>query len=68
MVWYLESVLAHTIAQKIKRRCEEFPPLFKRVVLHDSTTIRLPSQLADVFPGNRNAQKKDKVPPYPLTP
>jgi hypothetical protein len=61
LVRYLESVLAHTIAQKIKIKtcCQGFPPLFKRILLHDSTTIRLPSHLADVFPGSKNAKKDD---------
>lgn len=54
---YLESVLAHTIARKIKACCQGFPPLFKRILLHDSTTVRLPSHLAKMFPGSKNAQK-----------
>jgi hypothetical protein len=56
---YLESVLAHTIARKIKHCRQGFPSLFKRILLHDSTTVRLPSQLANVFPGSKNAHKDD---------
>lgn len=58
-VRYLESVLAHTIARRIKTCCQGFPSLFKRILLHDSTTVRLPSDLADVFPGSKNATKND---------
>lgn len=56
---YLESVLAHTIARKIKHCCQGFPTQFKRILLHDSTTMRLPSHLANVFPGSKNAHKAD---------
>ena len=54
---YLESVLAHTVGRKIKICSQGFPSLFKRILLHDSTTVRLPSRLADVFPGSKNAKK-----------
>ncbi len=56
---YLESVLAHTIARKIKICTQGFPSVFKRILLHDSTTVRLPSHLANVFPGSKNAQRDD---------
>lgn len=56
---YLESVLAHTIARKIKQCCHGFPSIFRRILLHDSTTVRLPSHLANVFPGSKNAHRQD---------
>jgi hypothetical protein len=34
---------------------------FKRVLLHDSTTLPLPDRLAAVFPGARNARNKAKA-------
>ena len=56
---YLELVLAHMIGRKIKHCCQGFPSLFKRIVLHDSTTVRLPSRLAKAFPGSKNGHKDD---------
>jgi hypothetical protein len=53
-VGYLERVLAHTIAQKMNTCHQRFPSVFKRILLHDSTTVRLPSHLANVFPGSSN--------------
>jgi hypothetical protein len=56
-IGYLERVLAHTISQKMNTCHQSFPSVFKRILLHDSTTIRLPSHLADVFPGSRNGTR-----------
>ncbi len=58
-VQFLERVLAHTIAQQMNTCGKRFPSVFKRILLHDSTTIRLPSHLAQVFPGSRNGKKND---------
>lgn len=56
---YLECVLAHAIARRINTCCQGVSSLFNRILLHDSTTIRLPSHLAEAFPGNRNGKMKD---------
>ncbi|MDP2886816.1 MAG: IS4 family transposase [Ignavibacteria bacterium] len=58
-VRYLERVLAHAIAQKINTCCPRVSSVFSRVLLHDSTTVRVPSQLADEFPGSSNGKGKD---------
>ena len=56
---YLECILAHTISRTVTRGCEVFPSTFNRIVLHDSTTIRLPSHLKEKFPGSRDQRNND---------
>lgn len=57
-VQYLELVLAHTITQKITTSGLRLASVFKRILVHDSTTIRLPAHLSNVFPGSSNGKKK----------
>ncbi|MBI4809934.1 MAG: hypothetical protein HY800_00490 [Ignavibacteriales bacterium] len=59
VVRYLEGVLAYTIGQKLKTVDKAIPSQFTRILLHDSTTVRLPSQLSTVFPGSRNQINHD---------
>ncbi len=56
---YLESILAHAISRTVLHHCEAFSSTFNRIVLQDSTTIRLPSHLKDVSPGSRNQRNDD---------
>lgn len=56
---YLECILAHAISRTVIHHCEAFSSTFNRIVLQDSTTIRLPSHLKDVFPGSRNQRSDD---------
>ena len=57
VVPYLQGVLAHAIARRLHglARMKTLP--FARILIHDSTTVRLPSQLAAAFPGNKNQRK-----------
>jgi len=59
VVRFLEGVLAHTIAQKLQNIRKIIPSTFSRILIHDSTIVRLPSELAQVFPGNRNQTHQD---------
>jgi len=56
-VKFLESVLASIIAQRIKVP-STVSSKFKRVILHDSSVVRLPDHLAKEFPGNKNGNGK----------
>jgi hypothetical protein len=55
---FLELVLAAALAQVIKPPQQPLYPnifkLFKRVLIQDSTTLRLDPKLAKFFPGSRN--------------
>lgn len=51
---FLECILANAVSRRVSHGCESFPSTFNRVILHDSTTIRLPSHLKEEFPGSRN--------------
>lgn len=60
---FLELVLAHTL----KTRLEIFRPVglsrlpFKRILVHDSTTLALPARLAAHYPGSKNRLQKDSA-------
>jgi Transposase DDE domain len=56
-IQFLEHVLAYMIAHKIETP-PPLPPLFKRIIVHDSSTIRLPDHLAKEFPGSKNHKGK----------
>ena len=59
LVRFLQSILANALTQRL--RLHEKPAhhrlstMFKRVLIHDSTSIQLDSSLAQHFPGNRNS-------------
>lgn len=54
---FLESILASLIARNITVP-SPISSAFKRVVLQDSSTVRLPDHLAKEFPGNKNGKGK----------
>lgn len=56
-VQFLEQVLAYMIAHKIDTP-PLIPSLFKRIIVHDSSTVRLPDHLAKEFPGSKNQKGK----------
>lgn len=56
-VQFLEHVLASLIAHKIKAP-SAIPSIFKRIIVQDSSTVRLPDHLAKEFPGSKNHKGK----------
>ena len=59
LIEFLQSVLGFTIARKIHNCTSTLASKFKRILVQDSSTIRLPSHLADEFPGSKNGVKDD---------
>jgi hypothetical protein len=57
LVKFLESVLASIIAHTIKVP-STVSSKFKRVILQDSSVVRLPDHWAKEFPGNKNGKGK----------
>ena len=61
LVQFLESVLAWALshsAQKCESLYENLSTKFKRILIQDSTSIQIDSELAKYFPGNKNASGK----------
>jgi hypothetical protein len=58
VVLYLQGVLAHAIARRLPGFDRVMTLPFPRILIHDSTTVRLPSRLAAAFPGSRNQREK----------
>lgn len=61
---YAQQLLQHALLQKIvtnSPRVTELFKTFRKVVLHDSTTVRLPAALAWLFPGNRSMGEQKAV-------
>jgi hypothetical protein len=52
-VQFLEHILAWTIAHTMKVP-SVLPSIFERIIVQDSSTIRLPGHLAKDFPGSKN--------------
>lgn len=56
-VEFLQQILGTTIAERVQVGCRSVPEAlkaFKRVLIQDSTTIKLTQRLAAVFPGSSN--------------
>jgi len=56
---FLESTLAFTIARKINT--STLTSKFKRILVQDSSSIRLPSHLSGEFPGSKNGLQCDSA-------
>ncbi len=54
VIGFLEGVLSHSLAQRLQRVGSTVPSLglFRRILIHDSTSAQLPSQMAPAFPGS----------------
>jgi Transposase DDE domain len=57
VVQYLQGVLAQVIAQRFHGLAQAMSLPFARILIQDSTTVRLPSHLASAYPGNSNQRK-----------
>jgi hypothetical protein len=59
LIDFLRLTLAYAIARKIKQSCSDCTSKFKRILVQDSSSIRLPSGLAPEFPGCKNGRNND---------
>jgi hypothetical protein len=53
-VVFFEAVLAAVIRSRLAPRAWKLCPMFKRILIQDSTIIQLPSKLFEIFSGVRN--------------
>lgn len=56
-VAFLQQMLGATIAQRVEAGCRAVPAalqVFQRVLIQDSTTLKLTERLAAIFPGSSN--------------
>lgn len=58
-IQFLELLLAHCISKVTKTVNNYIVPNFNRILIQDSTCIKLPSWLSSIFPGNRNKTGKE---------
>jgi hypothetical protein len=62
-VGFLQAVLQAVLASSVVRSslCPGLKAGFNRILVQDSTTLALPSQLADLFPGAANGRSEKKA-------
>ena len=56
---FLEAVLARTVTDKLQSVRKIASSAFRRILIQDSTLVRLPATLAQAFPGSKNWTKVD---------